>query len=42
MFSTPQAQAAGNALAAAVVDRVRASTGEPWVLAYPQQQQFAF
>ena len=43
MFSTPQAQAGGNALAAAVVDRVRASTGEPWVLAYPgQQQQFAF
>jgi serine/threonine protein kinase len=34
-FATPQAQATGNALAAAVVDRVRASTGEPWQLSYP-------
>jgi hypothetical protein len=29
-FATPQAQASGNALAAAVVEHVRAATGEPW------------
>ena len=29
-FTTPQNQAAGTALARAVVDRVRESTGEPW------------